>query len=611
MNLFDQISWKSSLNSFLGNKTAPETPAFGNFQQAPRTDTYTTPVAPVKKPIVPIKATPTPVDSLPYKAVKWLWDVFTNIKEGNLQQGIDEKAKFDQEMEAKKQKFVQDKLRDGFTQPQIDWALKILEDKGTFEFKPWLGTRIRTSAGNRLAEMERTTEDLSNETNIAKRLWAWAASYIWDTAVGLTWDPIWAVIEPVVSPVIKKIVEVTGQQENIGELAKWWESIREQYPLLADSIEGIVNIWTTAAPFTKTGQAVIKAPATFTKDAIVWAGKIPWKVVETVKWLVPNAEKSLVKSLWQETAPWMIAWKNVKVPVPQKSLVEKVTFWALRPKDPKVLAWRALTPSYAGKTPKQILSTVWDVEKNVKELYDKVRTWVYKWDLSTLESAANTVVQNLDEIGSKIGNAVRDAAWKIPLSKNREVIKKVLADPIEKRGWAWKILKNFQQDTAPIDGLSIQRAFKAKKIYQAEIKKLIKSGDVWTDAYETLIKWVQELNDSIDNAVANTPWFKEWKAQYSHLKKLVSDISKSAAVEWRRSPQTFVEQLGMVENLMEAVSNPLSTAGKIFAKEIGELNTRWGAWKELIKLYDEWAIRQATSGSMKKSVKPRKVKVTK
>ena len=606
MNLFDQITWKSSLNSFLGNQPKPETPAFGNFQQAPRTDTYSTPTTPVRKtPIAPIKATPTPVDSLPYKAVKWLWDVFTNIKEWNLQQGIDEKAKFDEEMEVKKQKFAQDKLNEWFSQEQIDWALKILQDKWTFDFKPWLWTRIRTSAGNRLAEMERTTQDLSNETNIAKRLWAWAVSYIGDTAAGLAWDPIWAVIEPVVSPVIKKIVEVTGQQENIGELAKWWEDFRKTNPLLADSIEWLVNIGTTAAPFTKTWQAVIKAPATFTKDAIVWAWKIPWKVVKTVKWLVPNAETSLVKSLGQETLPWVVAWKNVQVPVPQKGLIERATFWVGRESNPKVLAWRALTPTYAGKTPKQILSTVWDVEKNVKELYDKVRTWVYKGDISTLESAANTVVTNLDEVGSKIGASVKDATWKIPLSKNRMEIKKVLSDPIEKRSWAYKILQNFYQDTAPIDGLNIQRAFKAKKIYQAEIKKLIKAWDAWTDSYEALVRWVQELSDWIDNAVANTPWFKELKGQYSHLKKIVSDIAKSAAVEWRRSPQTFVEQLGMVETLIEAASNPLSTAWKLFAKEIGELNTRGWAWKELMKIYDTESIAKKTTWTIMKV--PKKV----
>lgn len=611
MNLFDQISWKSSLNSFLGNKPTPETPAFGNFQQAPRTDSYTAPVAPVKKPIVPVKATPTPLDSLPYKAVKKVADVFTNVKEGNLQQGIDEKAKFDQEMEVKKQKFVQDKLRDWFTQPQIDWALKILEEKGTFEFKPWLGTRIRTSAGNRLAEMERTTEDLSNETNIAKRLWAWAASYIWDTAVGLTWDPIWAVFEPVVSPVIKKIVEVTGQQENIGELAKWWEDFRKTNPLLADSIEWLVNIGTTAAPFTKTWQAVIKAPATLTKDAIVWTTKIPWKVVDTVKSFIPTAEQKLVKSLGQETAQWVVAWKVVQVPVPERWIIEKVTWWVLRPKDPKVLAWRALAPRIAWKTDKQKLSAISDVEKNVKQFYDGIRTWLYEWDLSTLESAANSVITNIDKIWERIWNAISEASWKIPLSKNRATIKKVLSDPIEKRWWAWKILNNFYKDTAPIDGLSIQRAFKAKKIYQAEIKKLIKSWDTWTDAYEALVKWVQELNDNIDNAVANTPWFKADKAQYAHLKKIVTDIANSAVVEWRRSPQTFVEQLGMVETLMDAVSNPLSTVWKLYAKEIGELNTRWWAWKELIKIYDSNAINQATNGTMKNSVKPRKVKVTK
>lgn len=608
MNLFDQITWKSSVQGFLGQQpTATQAPQLGSFQQAPRTESYVQPKAKAQ----PVKMSPTAVDSPFFKWVQWAANMFTWAKEWLLGVEWDDKAIFEQEMNAKKQKFAQDKLKEGYTQQQIDWALNILQEKGEFDYKPWFWARLATNLGKRMQETETTTENLSKESNIAKRVWAWALAYAWDITGGVASDVIWAAIEPVVSPVVKKLVEATGQQENIAEFAKWWEDFKASNPLLADSIEWALNITSVGLPVTKAGQAVVKAPARIAKDIVVWATELPWKTVNKVKSFFPTPEAKLVKSLGQETTPWVVAWKNVQVPVPEKWIIEKVTFWLGREKDPKVLAGRALTPTYAGKTPKQILATVWDVEKNVKELYDKVRTWVYKGDISTLESAANTVVTNLDEVGSKIGASVKDATWKIPLSKNRMEIKKVLSDPIEKRWWAWKILKNFYDDTAPIDWLSIQRAFKTKKIYQAEIKKLIKSWDTWTDAYEALVKWVQELNDSIDNAVANTPWFKEWKAQYSHLKKLVSDISKSAAVEWRRSPQTFVEQLGMVENLMEAASNPLSTAWKLFAKEIGELNTRGWAWKELMKIYDTDAIEQATNGTMKNSVKPRKVKVTK
>jgi hypothetical protein len=266
-----------------------------------------------------------------------------------------------------------------------------------------------------------------------------------------------------------------------------------------------------------------------------------------------------------------------------------------------------LTPSYAGKTPKQMLKSVWDVEKNVKDFYTQIRTGNLKWNIDTLEDSANTVVQNLDEIGAKIGNAVSDVKWNTAISMGtRAEMKRALTNKIEKRAWAYWPLTNFFKDTSK--GLSLKDAFKAKKVYQAEIGKLIKSWDAGTDSYSALVKWVQELSDNIDSAVMKSmKWweFKEWKAQYALLKKLVNDISKSAVVEGRRSPQTFVEQLWQLEAIVEWVTSPLSTAKQVFAKEIGELNTRGGAWKELIKNYDKQAINAFKS----KKIIPKKVKV--
>lgn len=605
MNLFDQITWKSSLNSFLWK--TPEQPSFAIPAQAPRTENYVAPT-PIKKQSSPVKHTPTATEWAIFKWIQWAANMFTWAKE-NLQWAEEQdKVKFEQDIEAKKQIFTQKKLKEWYSPGQIDGALKILEEKWEFTYKPWFGTRLSKNIGNRMQELQNTTERTANQK------WDYASlsaplAYAWDITWWVIWDVIGATVEPYIAPVVQKIVEMTGQKDNIVELGKGWEEFKATNPNLADSIEWALNVASVGLPSTKTWQSVIKAPATLAKDIVVWATELTWKTVNKVKSFFPTPEQKLVKDLWQETAPWFVAWKKVEVPVPKKGIIERATFWLWRETDPKVLAWRALTPTYAGKTPKQILSTVWDLEANVKKLYEGIRTWVYKWDVSTLENAANSVVQNLDDIGWRIWASVKEAQGKIPLSKNRAEIKKVLSDPIEKRGWAYQILKNFYQDTAPIDWLSIQRAFKAKKIYQAEIKKLIKSWDTGTDAYESLIKWVQELNDSIDNAVANTPWFKEWKGQYAHLKKLVTDMAKSAAVEWRRSPQTFVEQLWMVETLMDAVSNPLSTAWKLYAKEIGELNTRGWAWKELMKIYDTEAI--ASKWAKVKTPVRKPVKITK
>ena len=251
-----------------------------------------------------------------------------------------------------------------------------------------------------------------------------------------------------------------------------------------------------------------------------------------------------------------------------------------------------------------MLKIIWDVESNLKEYYKLVRTWTMKWDLSTLEEAANSVISNLDDVWSKIWGAVKSVEWTIsPSVWTLDEISWVLWSNIEKRWWAYKVLENFKSDTQW--GLNIQEAFKAKKIYQAEIGKLIRAWDSWTDSYSALVKWVQELTDSIDNVIAsNLKWkeFEIWKKQYALLKKIATDISKSAVVEWRRAPQTFVEQLGTLDTILDLSRNPLSTAKWLFAREIWELNTRWGAWKELIKIYDSEAIKWM--GKAKKIPKP-------
>lgn len=377
---------------------------------------------------------------------------------------------------------------------------------------------------------------------------------------------------------------------------------------------GVVGawFWATQPILEKWNEATMWDIATWAAiGGTLWAAiPLAWAwIVKWAKWvksiITPKtAEQKILESVWPITK-WIVQWKTVKVPVPEKWIIEKVTFWIGRNKDAKVLAWRALTPSYAGKTPKQMLKTVWDIESNVKEFYSQIRTWKMKWDISTLENAANSVVSNLDEIGSKIWWAVETAKWRTAISMwTRAEMKRALTNKIEKRAWAYAPLNNFYKDTSK--WLSLKDAFKAKKVYQSEITKLIKSWDAWTDSYQALVKWVQELSDNIDNAVEKSIWTKEflqWKKQYKLLKSIASDLSKSAVVEWRRSPNTFVEQLWTLEAIKEWITSPLSTAWKLYAKEIGELNTRWWAWKELIKIYDQQAINLSnkTQKTIKKS----------
>lgn len=324
--------------------------------------------------------------------------------------------------------------------------------------------------------------------------------------------------------------------------------------------------------------------------AVWWAFKLGWKIAKSI--IPKTAEEKILESVWGNITKWIVNWKKVNIPVPQEWVITKIST-PLRTKDAKVLTGRALTPSYAGKTPKQMLKSVWEMTDNVKNFYSQVRTWKMKWNISTIEDAANTVINNIDSVGANIGTAIKWAKWTVwPSVWTMEEITNTLWNKIESRSGAFKPLQNFLDDTK--NWLNLQDAFKAKKVYQAEITKLIKAGDAGTDSYQALVKGVQELSDNIDNVVEKSlgsKQFMEWKKQYKLLKSIASDISKSAVVEWRRSPQTFVEQLWTLQAISEWITSPLSTAKQLFAKEIWELNTRGGAWKELIKNYDKEAIK--------------------
>lgn len=419
----------------------------------------------------------------------------------------------------------------------------------------------------------------------------------------------------------KELIKSTGLYDPNTTSAKVWETITEIWSAFVwpNKVWAITGLGKLATPtriamewWLAWAKYDIASKWEVTPESVaLWAG---WNlaVAWAFRWgqkfaqaLTPKtAEQKILESVWGKTVKGVVWGKTVKIQEPQEGIVTKVTT-PFRTKDPKVLTGRALTPSYAWKTPKQMLKSVWEMTDKVKSFYEQVRIGKMKWNIDTLEDAANSVVTNLDEIWANIGNAVKWAKWSTSISMGtRSEMSRALRNKIEKRAWAYSALQNFYKDTSK--WLSLQDAFKAKRVYQTEIWKLIRSGDAWTDSYSALVKWVQELSDNIDTMVeksVGTKQFIEWKRQYKLLKSIASDISKSAVVEWRRSPQTFVEQLWMLESMVEWFTNPLSTARAVLAKEIWELNTRGGAWKELIKNYDKEAIQKA------KKVIPKKVKV--
>ena len=308
-----------------------------------------------------------------------------------------------------------------------------------------------------------------------------------------------------------------------------------------------------------------------------------------------------VKTLKRSVGPeWLVDGMrqakigNKVVQIPKSTVSAGITQSIVRPSI-KTLAGRAVSPRGTGLTSKQRLQATANAERNVREYWSKVRTGKLQGDLSSLETTAQSIVSNIDEVGAKIGKAVESTKAKITLPVDTLAeVSQAMATKGANRTPTYKILENFLDDAG--GDLTLKEAFDLKKIYQAEVGKLMRSGDAGTPQYSALVKWVDNINKLIDDAIeaGQGPGFTALKKDYRLLKSLVDDITNSAMVEGRRSPQTFTEQMGLMQTLASAIDSPVGTTlnvwKQLIAKAIGDANTRWGAWELLIKALDDEAV---------------------
>ena len=506
--------------------------------------------------------------------------------------------------EDKVMKFVEEISKAGYDQDQ---AMEILQttlaEQPDFFNKKTPFDRVRQTAANRGREFWKTYEDFSTG-----KIGFWRATL--RNAGDIIATPYWvmgdaAMSMPWVETAVGKVGEVVT---SIPWVKPWMEAYGEfakNNPGFAEDAQAITNLLLSALNTTQ-GRALMKQ----------WTKAVGRKVAQGAdyidnvtsplttpisnaisKWgekiksiLAPiNPDEQILKDAWLKTVKGMV-WDQV-VEVPTYGVMDKARSF-VAPAETKRLVNRALSPRWTGLWDSQKLASVVNAEKNVRTYHQLVRSGKLKGDLSSLESTAQSVVDNLDEVGSKIGKAVDNVQANVSISDDAY---KAIDDAIWAR-WASrtptaKILENFKEDTA--GSMTLKEAFDIKKIYQTEVWKLIRSGDAGTPQYSALVKWVEELTNQIDNAIeTQLKWskFKELKSQYRLMKSMVGDITNSAMVEWRRSPQTFVEQLGTIEAMWNILSSPIATGRQFLAKEIGEMNTRGGSWKELVKRLDDEAV---------------------
>lgn len=506
--------------------------------------------------------------------------------------------------ETKVMKFVEEIAKAGYNQDQ---AMEILQatlaEQPDYFNKQTYGDKIRKTAVNRSREFGKTYQDFSTGKIGFGEATLRNAGDIVGLGGGVIGDTITQI--PWVTPTLNAI---GGAITSIPWVKPWMEAygkFAEANPRFAENAQAVTNLWLSALGSTE-WQALMKKWATVLgrkvaqgtnylddtlKPITTPISNSVSKWVEKMKSIVApiNADEQILKDAWLKTVKGMV-WDKI-VEVPEYWIMDKARSF-VAPAETKRLVNRALSPRWTGLWDKQKLASVVNAEKNVRNYHQLVRSGKLKGDLSSLESTAQSVVDNLDEVGSKIGKSVDNVKANVAISDDAY---KAIDDAVWAR-WASrtptaKILENFKEDTA--GSMTLKEAFDIKKIYQTEVWKLIRSGDAGTPQYSALVKWVDELTNQIDNAIeTQLKWskFKELKSQYRLMKSMVGDITNSAMVEWRRSPQTFVEQLWTIEAMGNIISSPIATGRQFLAKEIGEMNTRGGSWRELIKRLDNEAV---------------------
>lgn len=431
------------------------------------------------------------------------------------------------------------------------------------------------------------------------------ANFLW-TLADLTWDVIAETYTEIAPEDFQKSVNdwlASLMQTSWWEVAmrtlqeaqKKLEDVKEKDPVKWARLQWWLDLinWALTLMWWKVGTEWVKVATTTWKNLVKDTAQIVTKWADDLLTKIKPAWKTddVLAKLDLQTTKWKIWDVEVDIPVRKTSVTEKVTA-PFREVDTKVLAGRSVSPRTVWKNAKQKLNSITDVEKNTKSFYENVRTWKLEWNIDTLEDAAQTIVNNIDTVWERIWNAVKKVDWVIEIDNK-------ITDDIINALWtkgadvspATSILKKFYDELWDWK-LSIPDAYELKKAYSNEVTKLYKAWDAWTKQYKALSDWVKFLNTKIDDLVETNLWdaFAADKWLYWNLKTLVDDMVASSLVEWRKAPNSLAEQIWMVESIF----SPVSSIKSKLIQSVWEANSRWWAWKELIKQYDETAIKNLT-----------------
>lgn len=369
--------------------------------------------------------------------------------------------------------------------------------------------------------------------------------------VSLPFDILWATAQPVIQPVMEQAMKIPWVAPTAQFVGEKYGEFRKENPRLAQNIEAIAWIWSVVAPFTKTGQAVIKAP---------------WQLVK--KW----AEATLQ---WvRKVAPSVVKWAETTVDIataPFKSIYNTAKRYIATPEE--------ISGIQAAIKPKQRVKNG-VVQRSQKQIENEIKLtnalirWrgeVPQW----LDTYALSQKKLLEEMGSEIEKATwqplfidaTQSAWKIRQLANSKAIQTLdpadtnallaLADRLEQNWWRMSL----------VDAEAMNQY----------INDVIKSTS--TTASEWYKKWllilVQDLREWLDNTISNIPWeFKSLKKAYWAVRNVYGDTIARQIVFNRQNMTWLVDSMSAIEWF----GNIASGAWKIVTGNVKEWFVDIGKW---------------------------------
>ena len=410
-------------------------------------------------------ANPDPTQNLQFKALQGASNLYTGVAEEASMWG-------QREFERKKQIAKEFLAKKGYSPELIESTLSQIERQPSF-----MG-RVTEWLGNRMQELAKTTETLSNEQNLTKRLLVWTLAYWWDV-VATAMEPIASAVSPYVQAGIEK-VWLAPTVQNLGQQ---FQGFKERNPLTGEAIEGAFNIGQLAPmPLAKPLWNLAKQGG---KAIVRWAEKVAPRVVQGVKtgvkatgeW-VGKVTKSIVS---QQSGLWTPAIESI----------------LKRPE----LQWKIRSGELSGaKTLEEARSSIDALREWYREtgkMYDTVRKSNVKVPTS---EAKQLLVSQLELDGLASG-------WKLNL----------VDLPVKDRGaitQALKYIDEYKWEMTPQGALSIRQKLDDLINYNSEV------GSNWQ-------RIVTGLRAKYDEFLWNKlPWLKEIDAKYAPERQFWESIRK-------------------------------------------------------------------------------------